>query len=379
VNPILTFFRATLWWLAPLVALLLVIGLETDWGAGLRKPLPADVPLPPKALATELLPNYAIEGGLAANAETVDRTLFNPTRRPAPVALAEAAKPRMQKVYRVTGTTIAGERSLAFLKEVKGGKATTEAGRHRRRHARRRGDAGASGLRWASRRSCACASPRIRRRRSPAPAPAAGGARAPAAQPPAQPGAQPQPARAPTATTQGATAAQSLAERRRAARAAEAARAAGRPLPARGRRGANPPAAAEGTWDSMDQRYRRRAAHRKMSAAPRRGFAARPARRPPQTTLHQGHVHPKSRASRARRRRDRAALLLRHARRRAGGRPPAPPPAPMAADQAPPGRRRLREDKSKLFPGSGSSSGASFLAADCPWATSPRPPPRRWS
>ena len=56
----------------------------------------------------------------------MNRTLFNPTRRPAPVAIAEAAKPRIQRgQFALTGTTVAGDRSLAFLKETNGGKART--------------------------------------------------------------------------------------------------------------------------------------------------------------------------------------------------------------------------------------------------------------
>jgi hypothetical protein len=270
VNSFAALFRSTLWWVVPLAALLLAIGWEIDWGAAVRKPLPPDEPLAPKPLATELLPNYTIEGGLAANAETVNRTLFNPTRRPAPVALAESAKPRMQKgLYTLTGTTIAGERSLAFLKEVKGGKARTV----------RQGDT-IDGMLVAEvtpdrvRLALADESEDLRLRvvtnpkptpqpppPPPPPAPAAGAAPAPAgAAPLTQPGTPPAPApptRSPTATPQPAPAAQSLAERRRAARAAE--------MAARGAETANnpsatpsaTPAAPDGTWEAMDQRYRR--------------------------------------------------------------------------------------------------------------------------
>jgi hypothetical protein len=73
-----------------------------------------------------VLPEYTIEGGIAKHTETVNRTLFNPTRRPAPVAVVEVAKPVMKRgQFALTGTTVAGERSLAFLKEINGGKART--------------------------------------------------------------------------------------------------------------------------------------------------------------------------------------------------------------------------------------------------------------
>jgi hypothetical protein len=118
--------RNVLWWIVPLVVLAIVVGWEVDFGSALRKRPPPEEALAPKPVNVDLLPNYAIEGGLAARSETVNRTLFNPTRRPAPVAIAEASKPKMQRgQYALTGTTVSGERSLAFLKETSGGKART--------------------------------------------------------------------------------------------------------------------------------------------------------------------------------------------------------------------------------------------------------------
>jgi hypothetical protein len=56
--------------------------------------------------------------------DTIDRTLFNPTRRPAPVALAEAPKPRMQRgQFALTGTMISDGKATAFLRDSNGGKA----------------------------------------------------------------------------------------------------------------------------------------------------------------------------------------------------------------------------------------------------------------
>lgn len=117
---------ASLWWLVPLALLAVLIGWEIDWGNAVRVRPPPEEPVAPQPVATGLLPDYVIAGGIETHAETVNRTLFNPTRRPAPVALAEAAKPRMEKgLYTLTGTTVAGDRSLAFLKETKGGKPRT--------------------------------------------------------------------------------------------------------------------------------------------------------------------------------------------------------------------------------------------------------------
>ena len=119
--------RALLWWLAPALALVALVGIETDWGVQLRK-LPAAPPaIEPKPVVPALLPEYQIEGGVASLNETVDRTLFNPTRRPAPpaTASAEGEKKVQSGQFVLTGTTLAGDRSIAFLKEVAGGKART--------------------------------------------------------------------------------------------------------------------------------------------------------------------------------------------------------------------------------------------------------------
>lgn len=116
-------WRSRLWWLIPLLGLGVLLGIELGWGRQVhRLPEPGAAPQP-KTVTPALLPEYRIEGGLASRAETVNRTLFNPTRRPAPVALAEAAKSQMQRgQFVLTGTSLAGERSIAFLKEVAGGK-----------------------------------------------------------------------------------------------------------------------------------------------------------------------------------------------------------------------------------------------------------------
>jgi 2-oxoglutarate dehydrogenase E2 component (dihydrolipoamide succinyltransferase) len=263
MSGLVAYFRSTVWWVAPLVVLALIIGWEVDWGNGIRKRQPADSPPAPKEISVDLLPNFAIEGGLAARKETIDRTLFNPTRRPAPVAVVEAAKPRIERgQFSLTGTTVAGDRSLAFLKETKGGKARTV----------RKGDT-INGMLVADVRpdrvklAVGEESEELMLRVvtnpkptpvPPPPAPAAGAAPAAApaqAAPPAQPQPQPQQRQA----TPPQNAAQTLAERRRAARAAEAAANAAAANEAEQAAGA---AAAAGQpdprWQQMDERYRRR-------------------------------------------------------------------------------------------------------------------------
>ena len=100
------------------------VGWETDWGRALAPvPAPAE-PIVAKPVPVSLLPEFTIAGGLAARPETVARTLFNPTRRPAPPVVAEAPKPRMQRgQFALTGTLVVDGKSTAFLREVAGGKA----------------------------------------------------------------------------------------------------------------------------------------------------------------------------------------------------------------------------------------------------------------
>ena len=115
--------RAWAWWIVPAVALAALLGWETDWGRQVVRTPPAPPPVEPKPLVATVLPGYQIEGGLTANAETVNRTLFNATRRPAPT-LAGDGGPRTLKPgqFQLMGTTVTGERNIAFLKEVGGGK-----------------------------------------------------------------------------------------------------------------------------------------------------------------------------------------------------------------------------------------------------------------
>ena len=119
MNELVARLRAALRWLLPLALLALVIGWEIDWGDAVRVRPPAPAPVAPSPVTAGLLPDYAIAGGVASHAETVNRTLFNPTRRPAPVAVAEVAKPRMEKgLYTLTGTTVAGEEVPLAIDEL---------------------------------------------------------------------------------------------------------------------------------------------------------------------------------------------------------------------------------------------------------------------
>lgn len=122
MNGLILRWRAWLWWLIPFGALAILLAVETDWGRSIhRLPDPAPV-IEPKPVVAALLPEYRIEGGLEAHSETVARTLFNPTRRPAPVVSDSARRQMPRGQFVLTGTAVAGERHIAFLKEVAGGK-----------------------------------------------------------------------------------------------------------------------------------------------------------------------------------------------------------------------------------------------------------------
>jgi hypothetical protein len=123
INELRLRLRAALWWIVPLLVAIALVAWETDFGRAVRKVPPPEEPIPARPVVTSLLPEFAIAGGTAANSETVQRTLFNPTRRPAPTLVVDSAKPRMQRgQFALTGTMVIGGKNTAFLRETAGGK-----------------------------------------------------------------------------------------------------------------------------------------------------------------------------------------------------------------------------------------------------------------
>jgi len=118
------FARGLAIWMVPFAIAIAAIGIETDWGRSLNRSIPGSTAAPPQPVAVTLLPEYRIAGGVELRHETVDRVLFNPTRRPAPPAsqTASAASAMKRGQYTLTGTTVVGNVATAFLKEVNGGK-----------------------------------------------------------------------------------------------------------------------------------------------------------------------------------------------------------------------------------------------------------------
>ena len=115
--------RDLAWWLVPFATLVVILGVEVG-ARGMAAPVVvAANPAPATASVPALLPEYGIPGGVDNRSETVNRTLFNPTRRPAPTPAPETAKPSMPRgQFALTGTTVVDGKGTAFLREVNGGK-----------------------------------------------------------------------------------------------------------------------------------------------------------------------------------------------------------------------------------------------------------------
>ena len=115
--------RAWLTWALPFVVVALLVAWETDFGHALKRVPALDANVEAKAVPVALLPEYKIEGGIESRHETLERTLFNPTRRPAPPQTAASAKPAIQTgQFVLTGTTVVDQKATAFLREVNGGR-----------------------------------------------------------------------------------------------------------------------------------------------------------------------------------------------------------------------------------------------------------------
>ena len=115
--------RSWLVWLLPFVVLAVVIAWEADWGRKWRHVPVTDAVVVPQPVVVAVLPEYKPTATLATQRDMVERALFNPTRRPAPVAAAEAGKKRLQPgQFVLTGTLIIDGKATAFLRENAGGK-----------------------------------------------------------------------------------------------------------------------------------------------------------------------------------------------------------------------------------------------------------------
>jgi len=123
MNPVQSTLRGWLVWLLPFSALVLLLLWQTDWGRTFLRVPPPESGIVPQPLALSMLPEYRPPALSDNNRDVVDRSLFNPTRRAAPSAIAEVAKPRMQRgQFALSGTLVIDGKATAFLREVNGGK-----------------------------------------------------------------------------------------------------------------------------------------------------------------------------------------------------------------------------------------------------------------
>jgi hypothetical protein len=123
MNGIDARLKAWVVWALPFALIAVLVAWETDWGHGLKRVPALDAGVTTQPVTIALLPEYAIGGGIESRRETIERTLFNPTRRPAPPQTVTAATPKLQTgQFVLTGTTVIDQKATALLREVNGGR-----------------------------------------------------------------------------------------------------------------------------------------------------------------------------------------------------------------------------------------------------------------
>ena len=103
-----------------MVAMLVVVGVETDGGRTWRAQPPASDRAANKNGDDSVLPAFILPPADIAFKETVERPLFAWTRRPAPAAASMQAMKKGQ--YKLTGTSINDTLTMVFLLETATGK-----------------------------------------------------------------------------------------------------------------------------------------------------------------------------------------------------------------------------------------------------------------
>jgi len=103
------------------LAALAVLGFETRWGRALRLPAPVANNASRASEIVATLPPFALAPLDVAFKETGDRPLFSPSRRPQVLNLAAAPKMKMGQ-FKLSGTSVSGELTVAYLIEISSGK-----------------------------------------------------------------------------------------------------------------------------------------------------------------------------------------------------------------------------------------------------------------
>ena len=112
----------SVFWLALLSALVIAIGIESDWGRRWIYPL-QQIDVQPAPFSKPTLTEPFRLPPADAFLEIAMRPIFVATRRPAPTVTVEAPKPRMKKdQFTLTGTTIVPDGKFAHLLEKAGNK-----------------------------------------------------------------------------------------------------------------------------------------------------------------------------------------------------------------------------------------------------------------
>lgn len=123
MNAFRSNLRTWLLWLLPFAALGLLIGWQTDWGRAWKRVPPPEAALAPQPVAAAVLPDYQPQATAETHRDIVERSLFNPTRRPAPVARVEVAKAQLQRgQFALSGTLLVDGKATAYLRETAGGR-----------------------------------------------------------------------------------------------------------------------------------------------------------------------------------------------------------------------------------------------------------------
>ena len=109
--------------IATAVALLVALGIETEWGAAFNAPALQSRSGIVKQDSTSVLPDFRLGSEASAYSQIVERPLLNPSRKPAPTQLVTAApeppKPQVRRgLYQLIGITDLGAVKIAQLREV---------------------------------------------------------------------------------------------------------------------------------------------------------------------------------------------------------------------------------------------------------------------
>lgn len=109
--------------LALVAGLVVALGIQTDWGDALTGSLVKPHAVGGKHDAASVLPDFRLSSEANAYAQISERPLLNPSRRPAPTQLVQAApeppKPQVRRgLYQLLGITDLGTVKIAQVREV---------------------------------------------------------------------------------------------------------------------------------------------------------------------------------------------------------------------------------------------------------------------